>query len=127
MMHDVNELYKINGAKFYTEDYLDKYNVPKAPKYHTSEGWTVARYFSPNTDRANINTASGKVVVYVYGEKTWFDTKEERDEYRAKRNAERAALTKRNKILKAVTDKVNEKLKSMSDEELTALLEKLGA
>jgi hypothetical protein len=127
MMHEVNELYKINGAKFYTEDYLDKYNVPKAPKYHTSGGWEIARYFSTNTDHANVYTANGKIVVYVYGEKTWFDTKEERDEYRAKRNAERTALTKRNKILKAVTDKVNEKLKSMSDEELTALLEKLGA
>lgn len=127
MMHDVTELYKINGAKFYTEDYLDEYNVPKANKRHETEGWEKAWYFSTNTDHANVYTAKGKIVVWVYGEKTWFDTKEERDEYRVRRNEERANLIKRNKILKAVIDKVNARLKSMSDEELTALLEKLGA
>ena len=30
MMHTINELYKINGEKFYTADYIEAHNIPKA-------------------------------------------------------------------------------------------------
>ena len=80
MMHTIKELYKINGEKFYTADYITAHNIPKATGYN-EQGWS--KCYGLGTDRGtkNIHTANGVKTVYTYGEKTWFDTAEERDAY----------------------------------------------
>lgn len=121
MKHDVTELYKIDGAKFYTEDYLNEYNIPKGKKYSGEGGWSIARYLGTGKDDFRIYTAEGIKIAYAYGEKTWFDTREERDAYRVEQNIARENASRRNKIAKAI----NEKLADMSEEELMELLKKI--
>lgn len=102
MMHTYEELYKINGIGFYTEDYLVANNIPVGKRF--SDEGKARRCVSLGTDKGtkNIHTAQGKRTIYTYGEKTWFDTEAERDAYRAQRNAEREEETKKNKMLKAI-------------------------
>lgn len=113
MMHTHKELVKLNGKGFYTHDYMTVNNVCKANR-HDSEGWSSCHYLGTNKDTITIHTAEGTITGYVYGEKTWFDSREERDAYRAQRNADREEETKRNKMLKAIM----EHYKTMSIEEL---------
>ena len=121
MKHDVTELYKIDNAKFYTEDYLDEYNIPKGKKYSGEGGWSIARYLGTGKDEFRIYTAQGVKIAYAYGEKTWFDERAERDAYRVEQNIARENAGRRNKVLKAI----NEKLATMSEEELKELLKKI--
>ena len=117
MMHTYEELYKINGQKLYTWDYIEANNIPKSNR-HDNTGWSKCYYLGPDKGTKNIHTAQGMRVVYTYGEKTWFDTEEERDAYRAERNAERAEETKRNKMLKVIM----EHYKTLSTEELEKMV-----
>lgn len=117
MMHTDNELYKINGQKYYTEDYILAHNIPKAKRYG-NEGWSIAMSVADKKGYINIHTANGVVKGYIYGEHTWFDTEAERDEYRAWRNAEREEETRRNKMLKAIM----EHYKTMSTEQLEQVM-----
>lgn len=121
MKHTINELYKINGEKFYTMDYIVKHNIPKAKSYNDPNGWS--KCYGLGTDRGtkNIHTADGVKTVYTYGEKTWFDTAEERDTYREEQKVARAELNKKNKMLKAIM----EHYQSMSVEELEKVLENI--
>lgn len=120
MMHNVNELYHINGQKLYTKDYIEAHNIPKHNIYdiHSEGGWSEVMYINNNKGIINIYTAQGKKVGYLYGQYTWFDTETERDEYRAQRNVEREEETKRNKMLKAIM----EHCKNMSTEELAKVM-----
>ena len=120
MMHNVNELYHINGQKLYTKDYIEAHNIPKRNIYdiHSEGGWSEVMYINNNKGIINIYTAQGKKVGYLYGQYTWFDTEAERDEYRAQRNVEREEETKRNKMLKAIM----EYYKNMSTEELAKVM-----
>lgn len=120
MMHNVNELYHINGQKLYTKDYIETHNIPKRNIYdiHSEGGWSEVMYINNNKGIINIYTAQGKKVGYLYGQYTWFDTEAERDEYRAQRNVEREEETKRNKMLKAIM----EHYKNMSTEELAKVM-----
>lgn len=120
MMHNVNELYHINGQKLYTKDYIEAHNIPKRNIYdiHSEGGWSEVMYINNNKGIINIYTAQGKKVGYLYGQYTWFDTEAERDEYRAQRNVEREEETKRNKMLKAIM----EHYKIMSTEELAKVM-----
>ena len=124
MMHNVRDLFKINGAKFYTYEYIEKNGIPKANRYDES-GWEVARYFNPSKAKVLLHTSNGVREIFIYGEKTWFDTEEERDAYRAEKSAERAKLIARNKVLRAVNEKIAEKLNGMTEQELTDLLARL--
>ena len=58
MMHTIKELYKINGEKFYTADYITAHNIPKATGYN-EQGWS--KCYGLGTDRGtkNIHTANG--------------------------------------------------------------------
>ena len=121
MKHNVTELYKINGAKFYTEDYIKVNNIPKSKRYVSDNGWSIAGYLGTGKDDFRIYTAEGVKIAYAYGEKTWFDTREERDAYREEQAIARADASRRNKLVKAI----NEKLADMSEEELMELLKKI--
>lgn len=117
MKHTINELYKINGEKFYTADYIAKHSIPKAKKYG-AEGWSRCYGLGADKGTKNIYTADGRKTVYTYGEKTYFDTAEERDAYREQQQNERAELAKKNRLLKAI----NCYYQSMSVEELEKVL-----
>ena len=111
MMHNIEELYRINGRGYFTKSYITQNNIDS--RLCKPVWWVVGM------NELNVHTMNNVVIkVYVYGEKTWFDTKEERDTYRAMRNAEKDEQTKRNKIIKAITAKCKE----MSTEELELLL-----
>ena len=120
MMHNVNELFHINGQKLYTWDYIEKHGIQKRNIYNTHDqsGWSEVMYINNSKGILNIYTAQGRKIGYLYGEYTWFDTEAERDEYRAQRNAERAEETKRNKMLKVIM----EHYKTLSTEELEKLV-----
>ena len=117
MMHSYKELVKLNGKGFYTHDYMTANNVPKADCYD-AEGWHNCCSLGVNKDTIIIHTAEGTITGYAYGEKTWFDSREERDAYRAQRNADREEEIKRNKMLKAIM----EHYKTMSTEELEQVM-----
>ena len=120
MMHNVNELFHINGQKLYTWDYIEKHGIQKRNIYniHDQSGWSEVMYINNNKGILNIYTAQGKKIGYLYGHYTWFDTQEERDAYRAERNVERTEETKRNKMLKVIM----EHYKTLSTEELEKLV-----
>ena len=120
MKHDINELYNIEGQRgIYSEDYLDKYFVKVAPKRRLAEEGEACRVmYRVNNGSFNVHTANGVKVVYAIGEKTWFDTEEERDAER-KANAEKRAEQARRR-------KAMEKLDKLSTKQLEKLVEKLG-
>lgn len=111
MRHTVTELYRTNEKGYYTEDYIKANGIKEYRKIMHLIG----------KDAVKINTATGIKTVYFYGEKTWFDTKEERDAYREETNRERAEMISKNKVIKAI----NEKLNTMTEEELNKLLQTL--
>lgn len=112
MKHTMNELYQVNHkGKIYTREYVEENKIKDA----RTVGYMVSR------DEIKIHTTEGIKFGYVYGEKTWFDTKEERDTYREEQAKARAELVSKNKVIKAI----NAKLKEMSEEELVKLLEKM--
>lgn len=123
MMHNVNELFHINGQRLYTWDYIEKYGIQKRNIYniHDQSGWSEVMYINNNKGILNIYTAQGKKIGYLYGQYTWFDTREERDAYRAERNVEREEETKRNKMLKVIM----EYYKTLSTEELEKMVASL--
>ena len=108
MMHTDKELYKINGQKYYTEDYIVANNIPKCKRLNGYvAGWERAWSVMNKNGYINIHTANGVIKGYTYGEHTWFDTEKERDAYRAERSAERAEITYRNKLLARIQEHCN--------------------
>lgn len=90
MKHNIEELYTIEGyTGLYTKEYLESEEIPvKKVRAKLGEA-RVCRYYTG----ANKKDGSVKIyeplsmrIGYMYGEKTWFDTMEERDAYRAKMN-----------------------------------------
>ena len=118
MMHTYKELYQIGGKGYYTEDYLIANNIPVGKRFSDEGKARPCVHLGTDKGTKNIITTNGKRTVYTYGEKTWFDTEAERDEYRAQRNAEREEETKRNKMLKTIM----EYYKTMSTEELEQVM-----
>lgn len=119
MMHTYNELFVIGGKNgYYTEDYLIANNIPMGKSMREEGKARPALSLGTDKGTKNIHTATGKRVIYTYGEKTWFDEEVERDIYRAQRNAEREEETKRNKMLKTIM----EHYKTLSTNELEQIL-----
>lgn len=99
MIHSVEELYCIDGRGCYTWDYLCAKGVPVAQNYRDKvegDAYTMTS-FGPNKGSRRMYDANGYKIIYLYGEKTWFDTEEERDAYRVQRNIEKAKSARRNK------------------------------
>ena len=117
MKHSINELYAIDGKGTYHQSYLNSIDTTGCHIIH--------KHFiinNPKKDGAFYYiTAEGKVKAWLYGEKTWFDTKEERDEYRAQCRTEMAEKARR----KALIDKVLNYCEGLSDEELANFLSKI--
>lgn len=125
MMHRISELYRIVGKDgLYTKDYLVANNIDHGERrkgYHPSAFSAIRINYEPK-GYININTAEGKVRVYVYGTLVWFETPEERDEYKVKITAHETAKAYRNKVKKNINDILDE----MSTEQLEMLLTKLS-
>ena len=121
MMHTYKELYQIGGKGYYTEDYIIANNIPMGKNFREEGKARPCVHLGTDKGTKTIHTAEGKRTVYTYGEKTWFDTEAERDEYRAQRNAQREEETKRNKMLKAIMTHYE----SMSTEELIMVMNTL--
>ena len=117
MKHLVNELYVINGRGVYHQSYVNSID--------TTNYKVTRKHFIINNSKKDgqfyYTTTNGKVKAWLYGEKTWFDTKEERDEYRTQRNAETAERAKR----QAMINKVLNYCEGLSDEELANFLSKI--
>lgn len=117
MKHSINELYAIDGKGTYHQSYLDSIDTTGCRIIH--------KHFIINNPKNDGTfyyiTAEGKVKAWLYGEKTWFDTKEERDEYRAQRNAEMDERAKR----KTLINRVLNYCENLSDEELIDFLNKI--
>ena len=122
MKHSIDELYSIDGKGLYTWDYIEANNIPKSKRSYDRTGYRSKGWISGGKDEAKATTTNGIKIIYLYGEKTWFDTKEERDEYRTARAIEREHLIKRNKVLKAINEKIVNHLDSLTTEQLEALL-----
>lgn len=107
MKHDVTELYRISGKRgLYTEDYVVEYDLC---------GFATPVY-SVIQEATPLNTCNGIVMIYWFGERTWFDTMEERDAYRVEYQIEREKKMRRNQMLK--------KIQTFSDEELEEIVAK---
>ena len=120
MKHSIEELYTIKGQQgVYSEDYLDEYFVIVARGYFKQkEGEAYPISNRSNAGTLNVHTAHGVKVVYTIGEKTWYDTEEERDAVRAqnqkKKNENarrREALAKLEKLSTANLEKLVTKLR----------------
>lgn len=125
MKHCDEELYTIHGDRniYYTQDYLEAngFSVPK--RWHDADNEKTARkcYGFTNKDTIKVCSANEAAVRYVYGSHLWFDTKEERDAYRAEANAEYAEMVATNKVKKAIMAK----LEGLTKEQLLLILESL--
>lgn len=108
MKHSVNELYKIDGNKFCTQNYLKANDIAKSHK--------VMHVI--NKKEIKINTTNGLKIGYMYGEKIWFDTEKERTAYKEEQNRKHTEVVSRNKVIKAI----NERLAAMDEEKLIELL-----
>lgn len=126
MMHDIHELYSLENNPVRTRkevlmtlaevkrrglSFKRDYELPYAMKmcYKTnSSGCLVFEYI----DNGEIKKG------YLFGEKTWFDTEEERAAYRAQYHKERNEKIKRKKLLSEIMARYEE----MSTEELEAIV-----
>ena len=118
MKHNINELYnvkyenkKILATKELAQTML---NINGVTAHHCT-------YHINNNKPVKVKDIKGDRLIYLYGEKTWFDTEAERDEYKAIMNEQRAKETERNKIKNAIIAKLNE----MTADQLQALLEQI--
>lgn len=113
MKHSIKELYRAQGStKLLTEaaaEVVRKRVVVYRACHHIHKKDAVEVY---DVDEVKI--------IYMFGEKTWFDTQEELNEHRAQYQAEMNALKERKKIMDALIaefDKMpTEKLQSIFED-----------
>jgi hypothetical protein len=130
MKHSINELYYTATIKegtfcrtytYFTERYREANNIPLTKRFNPTDDGMAHRLNSKMGDSFVLLDTNGKRRVYLYGEKTWFDTEEERDAYREKMRDERAEEIARNKVKREIAAILDQ----MTTEELQALLTSL--
>jgi hypothetical protein len=114
MKHSIQELYrdKASGALVTRElAALDPSQYRKAlSKQHA-------------TPEVKVYGVDGWRLIYMFGEKTWFDRREEYEAYSAEYHAQRELNTERNKAKAQLMQYIDE---HMSTEEIISLLHRLG-
>ena len=126
MKHYINEIYKLNSGKLVTEEYCEVNNIAILTNKECRKLEVKPEVFAKEC-RSHINNnkpvkvldVNGDKLIYLFGEKTWFDTAEELAKHREEYQAERKASAEKTKIKKDI----NEILNTMSIEELTKVLE----
>ena len=133
MKHEIKELFKVHNIgggqiNIATKDFLEKNTIIIAEGRYSqmyerqSETYATSLISRTNNGKPfKVQSANGIKLVYPFGEKTWFDTQEELNEYRESFQKEQALLHEHNKLKKAI----NEKLNKMTIEELKQMLEKM--
>lgn len=131
MQHNINEIYKIhnreeNIPQYVTEDYLCNNGIPYGAGFdirlYVNNGIMCAKpmgYKVAPNGMFKVQDVDGIKTLYMFGEKTWFDTEEERNEYRAQYHAKRDSQIAYNKVKKQIMTRLDE----MSIEELEYILE----
>ena len=115
MLHSINELYRAQGSnKLLTKEASEI--VQKHRPVHK------ASHYIHHKDEVDVYDVNEIKTIYMFGEKTWFDTQEELDAHRAEYQKEQAILRERNKIKKAIMAKLDD----MTTEQLQAVLENIG-
>ena len=127
MKHNVNEIYSIkrhvSANNFYcTLAYCEANNISIYSYKNNREGQAHQQpYIQGCKGQFKYHDIDGMHIAYLYGEYTWFDTEEERDACRERHNKEQAEQRARNKVKKAIL----ERLDQMSIEELEEVLKKI--
>ena len=114
MKHNINELYYINGT-YYTEE------VAKQMFNDYVLMGTSGIYHTGNTIKVCVGLGQFKTY-WMYGEKTFFDTQEERDTYREQRYQEQDQGRRRRKALRTI----NDYLATLSTDDLEDLIKGLN-
>lgn len=113
MKHSVRELYRVEGSnKVITKEAAEL--IANVKKVHP------AISIMHKTDEVKIIDVDGVKSIYMFGEKTWFDTQEELNEHREEYHKEQNALKERRRILNAIIGELD----ALSTEELQAVLDK---
>ena len=109
MIHSISELYRVQGSnKLLTKEAAEllHLHIYRAP-YKTHSG-----------DAVKVYDVDGIKIIYMFGEKTWFDTQEELNEYRARYHAEQELKEERRRVQNAIIAELNK----MSTEQLREVL-----
>ena len=132
MKHEINEvmyIWNTTGNHYATVEYCKANNIPmpttreECRAFRKSEEMyaTPARSHNSVTGPVSFLDVNGKKIAYLFGSYTWFDTQEEIDEYRKEWRKKEEEKMARNKLKKAIA----EKLDQMSLEEIEKILKNL--
>ena len=106
MKHSIEELYKVHNCGhcfLATSEYIKAFNIPtdreaiKKAREMKLPYATCALYQQHQGDVVKVYHPYILGTIYMFGEKTWFDTQKELDEHRAKYYEQRQLTTERNK------------------------------
>ena len=110
MIHSISELYRAQGSnKLLTKEAAELVPVRVYRAIHKTH----------SGDAVKVYDVDGIKTIYMFGEKTWFDTQEELNEYRAQYHAEQELKEERRKVQNEIIAELNK----MSTEQLKAVLE----
>ena len=115
---------RIHNAKtmntYATVEYCKAMGIPM--KRTNSDTYCRPAISHINTGKpVNVLDVNGVKVIYLFGEKTWFDTEEELIAYRTAYNEQRTRTKERNDLKRALLSKVE----MMPTDKLKALVEQL--
>ena len=114
MKHSVRELYRVEGSnKVITKEAAEL--IANIKKVHSVIS------IMHKTDEVKIIDINGTKSIYMFGEKTWFDTQEELNEHREEYHRQQNALKERRRILNAIIGELD----TLSTEELQTILDKI--
>ena len=127
MKHSIKEIYivhsNLSGTNLMvTEQHVMANNIPTPNHRDRAKHLVYARpllsHLNHNKPIAVRDVDDVTKLIYLFGEKSWFDSQEELDAYRAEYQRERALSIAKNKLKKAI----GEKLDDLSIKELEAML-----
>lgn len=126
MIHTNTEIFYIhyNGKTIYcTQEFLSLNNIPMRSRETKLAGAKLMACNAPHFSAPYIYLYDGleKRKIFIYGTSIWFDTEEERDEYRIQAQKEREKFLEWNRIKKAIIEKLDDK----TQEELEQILASL--
>ena len=132
MKHEITEIYTVtvNTAISYryiycTMDYIKAHNIPHFREVEHQEAkwyyYTCSHINNPKREATLVDT-NGSRRIYLYGEKTWFDSKVERDAYRIEATAKQAEIHLRTLAKKDLAKMIDD----MSVIEMKTFMEKMG-
>lgn len=106
MKHSIKELYIVQSPErsiLATSTFVEQYQIPTSRTEREEariKGVPYAfkaSHHQAHKGYAKVYTPNSIDLIWMYGEKTWFDTKEERDVYRAQCHEQRQLSVERNK------------------------------